>query len=68
VEWIEHGERSLYESPWVSMRLVDVEVPGCERFEHHVVRHGGPAAGTVVVGPDGVLLPPQLDNNRPAAI
>jgi 8-oxo-dGTP pyrophosphatase MutT (NUDIX family) len=56
VEWIEHGERSLYESPWVSLRLVDVEVPGGARFEHHVVRHTGPAAGTVVAGEDGVLL------------
>jgi 8-oxo-dGTP pyrophosphatase MutT (NUDIX family) len=56
VEWIEHGERSLYESPWVSLRLVDVEVPGGARFEHHVIRRPLPAAGTVVVGPDGVLL------------
>ena len=56
MEWIEHGERSLYESPWVSLRLVDVEVPGGARFEHHVIRRHLPAAGTVVVGPDGVLL------------
>jgi 8-oxo-dGTP pyrophosphatase MutT (NUDIX family) len=56
VEWIEHGERSLYESPWVSLRLVDVEVPGGARFEHHVIRRHLPAAGTVVAGPDGVLL------------
>ncbi|MFN2538137.1 MAG: NUDIX hydrolase, partial [Mycobacteriales bacterium] len=56
MEWIEHGERSLYESPWVSLRLVDVEVPGGDRFEHHVIRRHQPAAGTVVVGPQGVLL------------
>lgn len=56
MEWIEHGERSLYESPWVSLRLVDVEVPGGDRFEHHVIRRHLPAAGTVVTGPDGVLL------------
>lgn len=56
MEWIEHGERSLYESPWVSLRLVDVEVPGGNRFEHHVIRRHLPAAGTVVVGPQGVLL------------
>jgi 8-oxo-dGTP pyrophosphatase MutT (NUDIX family) len=57
VEWIEHGERSVYESPWVSLRLVDVEVPGGARFEHHVVRRHLPAAGVVVHDPDrGVLL------------
>ena len=51
-----HGERSLYESPWVSLRLVDVEIPGGPRFEHHVVRTPRPAVGVVVEGPDGVLL------------
>ena len=56
MEWIEHGERSLYESPWVSLRLVDVEVPGGDRFEHHVIRRHLPAAGTVVVGDQGLLL------------
>ncbi len=57
MRWTVHGERSLYESPWVSLRLVDVEIPGGERFEHHVVRVARPATGTVVHDPDrGVLL------------
>jgi 8-oxo-dGTP pyrophosphatase MutT (NUDIX family) len=57
VEWTVHGERSLYESDWMSLRLVDVEIPGERRFEHHVVRYPAPAAGAVVVDPDrGVLL------------
>lgn len=57
MEWIEHGERSIYESPWVSLRLVDVEVPGGDRFDHHVIRRHLPAAGVVVHDPDrGVLL------------
>jgi 8-oxo-dGTP pyrophosphatase MutT (NUDIX family) len=56
VEWTVHGERSLYESPWVSLRLVDVEVPGGPRFDHHVVRTPRPAVGVVVTGPEGVLL------------
>ncbi len=38
MRWVVHGERPVYESPWVSLALVDVEVPGGERFEHHVVR------------------------------
>ena len=57
MEWIEHGERAIYDSPWVSLHLVDVEIPGGARFEHHVVRRDLPAAGVVVHDPDrGVLL------------
>jgi len=48
MRWTEHGERSLYESPWMSLRLVDVEIPGHTRFDHHVVRFPNHAAGTVV--------------------
>ena len=33
-----HGERLVYDNPWVKLALVDVEPPGGERFEHHVVR------------------------------
>ena len=57
MEWIEHGERSIYDSPWVSLHLVDVEIPGGARFEHHVVRRDLPAAGVVVHDSSrGVLL------------
>ncbi len=57
MRWTVHGERSLYDSAWVGLRLVDVEVPGGDRFEHHVVRHPRPAAGVVVTDPErGVLL------------
>lgn len=37
-EWIAHGERSVYASRWVDVRLVDVETPDGQRFEHHVLR------------------------------
>jgi len=57
VRWTVHGERCLYESPWVRLCLADVEVPGSARFEHHVVRVPNEAAGTVVRdGADRVLL------------
>jgi 8-oxo-dGTP pyrophosphatase MutT (NUDIX family) len=57
MRWIVHGERSVYTSPWVSLRLADVEIPGGGRFEHHVVRVPREAAGCVVHDPDrGVLL------------
>lgn len=36
--WRTFGERVIYESPWVWLGQVDVELPGGERFWHHVVR------------------------------
>ena len=52
-----HGRRAVYESAWVGLDLVDVEVPDGARFDHHVVRLPRPAVGCVVHDPDdGVLL------------
>jgi 8-oxo-dGTP pyrophosphatase MutT (NUDIX family) len=57
VRWTIHGERSIYDSDWMRLVLVDVEIPGVDRFDHHVVRYPRPASGTVVHDPDrGVLL------------
>lgn len=56
MEWTVHGERSVYESDWMSLRLVDVEIPGHERFDHHVVRFPHPAAGTILVDADQRVL------------
>ena len=57
MRWTVHGERTVYDSPWLRVGLVDVEVPGGARFEHHVVRMPGPAAGAVVHDRDrGVLM------------
>ncbi len=57
MRWKVHGERSLYESVWVSLRLVDVELPDGSRFDHHVVRLPEAAASCVVTDPQrGVLL------------
>jgi 8-oxo-dGTP pyrophosphatase MutT (NUDIX family) len=37
--WLVHGERTVYDSPWVSVVLVDVETPDGVRIpEHHVIR------------------------------
>jgi 8-oxo-dGTP pyrophosphatase MutT (NUDIX family) len=56
VRWTVHGERDLYDSPWVRLSLVDVEVPGGRRYEHHAV-HSFDAAGVIVDDPSrGVLL------------
>lgn len=57
MRWTVHGERAIYESEWLRLVLVDVEVPGHERFEHHVVRMPNQAAGAVIHDPQrGVLL------------
>lgn len=57
MRWTIHGERSVYDSDWMRLVLVDVEIPGVDRFDHHVVRYPRPASGTVVHDPDrGVLL------------
>jgi 8-oxo-dGTP pyrophosphatase MutT (NUDIX family) len=57
MRWTVHGETTLYDNEWVRLTIVDVEIPGGERFDHHVVRAPQPAAGTVVFDPDrGVLL------------
>jgi 8-oxo-dGTP pyrophosphatase MutT (NUDIX family) len=57
MRWIVHGESALYSSSWVGLHLADVEIPGGERFDHHVVRVPRQAAGCVVHDPGrGVLL------------
>jgi 8-oxo-dGTP pyrophosphatase MutT (NUDIX family) len=58
VRWTVHGERALYDSEWMRLHLVDVELPSGARFEHHVLRIPSPAAGVVVQDPghDGPLL------------
>jgi 8-oxo-dGDP phosphatase len=58
--WQVLGERSLYDSPWVSLHLIDVVHPGGHRYEHHAVRQPAPAVACLVRrrGPveDEVLL------------
>lgn len=56
MEWLVHGERTIYDSPWCSLRLLDVEVPGGPRFEHHVLRARGAAVGAIVEADDGRVL------------
>ena len=57
MKWTVHGERTIYDSEWMRLALVDVELPSGKRFEHHVLRMPAAAAGTVVDDPErGVLL------------
>jgi 8-oxo-dGTP pyrophosphatase MutT (NUDIX family) len=57
MRWQVHGERSIYDSDWMHLVLVDVELPDGHRFDHHVIRTPNHAAGTLVHDPErGVLL------------
>ena len=57
MRWNVHGERVVYQSEWLSLLLADVEIPGGERFDYHVVRVPDEASGTVVYdSARGVLL------------
>ncbi|MGW5687374.1 NUDIX hydrolase [Nonomuraea sp. NPDC003754] len=54
--WILHGERLIYDNRWIRLGLADVEIPGGERFEHHVVHLDRAAIAVVVDDEDRVLL------------
>ena len=57
MEWRVVGERTVYESPWVALRVVDVEPPGRPAFPHHVVHVPRDAVGALVTDRErGVLL------------
>lgn len=47
-KWTVHGESAIYTSDWVSLSLVDVELPDGTRFDHHVVRVPHDASATIV--------------------
>lgn len=54
--WQVHGERVVYDNRWVRLTLADVEPPGAERFEHHVVRLFRVAVAAIVDDQDRVLM------------
>jgi len=51
-----HAERPLYRSDWVTLSLVDVELPSGARFDHHVVRMPRDAAATVMLDAEERVL------------
>ena len=56
MRWTVHGERTLYDSDWLRLTLVDVELPSGDRYEHHTVRIPRPAAAAVVRRNGAILL------------
>jgi len=47
VRWTVHGERAVYESPWVDVTLAEIELPDGHRFDHHVVHITAQAAAAI---------------------
>jgi 8-oxo-dGTP pyrophosphatase MutT (NUDIX family) len=56
MRWTIHGRRTIYDSPWISLDLVDVEQPDGQRYEQHVVRMARPVAATVITDDAGRVL------------
>jgi 8-oxo-dGTP pyrophosphatase MutT (NUDIX family) len=57
--WTVHGERPVYENPWVDVLMADVELADGTRFEHHVIRTRSAASCVVTrteAGREEVLL------------
>ena len=54
--WQAHGERAIYDSPWVWLGQVDVEPPGGARYWHHVVRLRKAAVAALLDDRDRVLM------------
>ncbi|UZJ31014.1 GntR family transcriptional regulator [Streptomyces endophytica] len=54
--WRIHGERDIYDNRWVKLQVWDVEPPGMERFEHHVVKLNHVAVTAVLDDQDRVLM------------
>ena len=55
-KWQSFGERTVYHSRWVRIRLVDVQTASGARFEHHVVQLGRIAIALIVNADDEVLM------------
>lgn len=56
MQWQVHGERQIYDNPWVNLWLVGVQQPDGRRWEHHVVRMRHLAVAAVVDEQQRVLM------------
>jgi hypothetical protein len=54
--WATFGERTIYDSRWVRLSLVEVEAPNGQRWEHHVVHLDRVAIAMLVNEQDEVLM------------
>jgi 8-oxo-dGTP pyrophosphatase MutT (NUDIX family) len=55
-QWRTFGEWTVYDNPWVWLGQVDVELPGGERYWHHVIRLHRTAIIVLLDDQDQVLM------------
>lgn len=55
-KWTVHGWRTVYDSRWVRLELVDVAPPDGSRFEHHVVHLSRVAIALIVDHDERILM------------
>jgi 8-oxo-dGTP pyrophosphatase MutT (NUDIX family) len=55
-QWRTFGERTVYDNAWVWLGQVDVELPGGERYWHHVIRLHRTAIVALLDDQDQVLM------------
>ncbi len=55
LRWTIRDSRTVYDNRWVRVELVNVEPPGGERFEHHVIRLDRVAVALLIDGENQAL-------------
>jgi 8-oxo-dGTP pyrophosphatase MutT (NUDIX family) len=56
MQWIVHGERSLYADQWLEVRSADVELPDGRHLDHRLLRMPASAGAIAVDGQGRALL------------
>jgi len=56
MQWRVQGSRRVYDSPWVRLRIDDIELPSGSRIDHHVIEFPKPSVGAIVTDEVGHLL------------
>lgn len=46
--WKNHGEKTVYENPWLTLNLADVELPDGRHLDHYLIRQRPVALATTV--------------------
>ncbi|MBD0740424.1 NUDIX hydrolase [Streptomyces sp. CBMA29] len=54
--WKNHGEKTVYENPWLTLNLADVELPDGRHLDHYLIRQRPVALATTVNDAGEALL------------
>ncbi len=56
MQWKNLGEHTVYQNPWLTLNLADVELPDGRHLDHYVIRQRAVALATAVNESNEVLL------------